>query len=79
MEVKSNCSSDPLQCIQIDFFFLHYCAGTSLKTWISTKNLSSTSEWFLFFIFIFYKVLIHVCIYLTALGLSCSMWALVGA
>ena len=34
------------------------------------------SEWFLFFIF--YKELIYVCIYLTALGLSCGMRALAG-
>lgn len=42
MQVKSNCSSYPFQCIQTHIILPHWCAGTSLlETWTSRKAILS--------------------------------------
>ena len=45
MQVNSNCSSYPLQCVQMCIFLLQLCAGISLlETWTSTKALLFISD-----------------------------------
>lgn len=45
MQVKSDCSSSPLLCIQPCIYLLQWYAGTSLlETWTSTKALLSVGD-----------------------------------
>ena len=78
-ESKVKCSSDPLHASKLIFFFSCFTSMLELLWKLGFPQRTSHPRVSGFCFLFFYKVLIYVCMYLTAPGLSCGMQALVGA